>query len=166
MGSHFVMYLAKMPENAKSGLPPTDVERVDSYAYLPPNSEHSLKSDSTATLVVFERRHEYLKNHAPEQITGTTDKQPLLETPGEVFELRKLIPTYFPYDFYIHYYGFSKLQMGEFLNLKLLSLKRRASTPGARMGAHVWPWSGRHRSRRRALLPQARFVRFCRLGFC
>ncbi|GFQ03033.1 (s)-ureidoglycine aminohydrolase [Phtheirospermum japonicum] len=137
MGSHFVMYLAKMQENAKSGLPPTDVERfvfvlqgvvtlndisgikqeleVDSYAYLPPNSEHSLKSDASATLVVFERRYDYLKNHAPEQIIGKTDKQPLLETPGEVFELRKLIPTSLPYDFNIHIMDF---QPGEFLNVK------------------------------------------------
>ncbi|KAL3633653.1 hypothetical protein CASFOL_022415 [Castilleja foliolosa] len=191
MGSHFVMYLAKMPENAKSGHPPTDVEsivspsrnediddvvgplrddveddvrdgadannraivmdytaqfttneqwascedlkswvtsigiehgmvivvsrKVDSYAYLPPNSEHSLKSDSTSTLVVFERRHEYLQNHPPEQIIGTTDKQPLLETQGEVFELRKLIPTSLPYDFNIHIMDF---QPGEFLNVK------------------------------------------------
>ncbi|KAL3646139.1 hypothetical protein CASFOL_011319 [Castilleja foliolosa] len=136
MGSHFAMYLAKMQKNAKSGLPPTGVERfifvlqgvvtlsdisdikheleVDSYAYIPPNSEHLLKSDKSATLVVFERRHDYL-NHVPEQIVGTTDKQPLLETPGEVFELRKLIPISLPYDFNIHIMDF---QPGEFLNVK------------------------------------------------
>ncbi|KAL6506769.1 hypothetical protein OROHE_022206 [Orobanche hederae] len=137
MGSHFVMYLAKMQENSKSGLPPTDVERFvfvlqgmvtlsdisgvkselkeDSYAYLPPNSDHSLKSYASATLIVFERRHDYLKNHIPDQIIGSTDKQPLLETPGEVFELRKLLPTSLPYDFNIHIMDF---QPGDYLNVK------------------------------------------------
>lgn len=137
MGSHFVMYLAKMQENAKSSTPPNDVERfifviqgkltltnvsginhnlmVDSYVYLPPNFEHFLKSDASATLVVFERRYAYLENHSTEQIVGSTDKQPLLETPGEVFELRKLLPTSAPYDFNIHIMDFHP---GEFLNVK------------------------------------------------
>lgn len=137
MGSHFVMYLAKMQENSKSGLPPSDVERflfvlqgvvtlsemsginhkleVDLYAYIPPNLEHSLKSDNAATLIVFERRHAYLENHMAELIVGSTDKQPLLETPGEVFELRKLLPTSLAYDFNIHIMDF---QPGEFLNVK------------------------------------------------
>ncbi|KAF8412475.1 hypothetical protein HHK36_000439 [Tetracentron sinense] len=137
MGSHFVMYLANMQENSKSALPPRDVERflfvvqgtvalanvsgishrllVDSYAYLPPNFEHSLKCDAAATLVVFERRYVYLENHIPEQIVGSTDIQPLLETPGEVFELRKLLPMSAPYDFNIHIMDF---QPGEFLNVK------------------------------------------------
>ncbi|XP_057792934.1 (S)-ureidoglycine aminohydrolase isoform X1 [Salvia miltiorrhiza] len=137
MGSHFVMYLAKMQENSKSGLPPKDVERfvfvlhgvvtlidassakhkleVDSYAYLPPNSRHSLDSSASATLVVLERRYDYLEKHATEQIIGSTSEQPLLETPGEVFELRKLLPTSLPYDFNIHIMDF---QPGEFLNVK------------------------------------------------
>ncbi|KAL0400371.1 UNVERIFIED_CONTAM: (S)-ureidoglycine aminohydrolase [Sesamum radiatum] len=137
MGSHFVMYLAKMQENSKSGLPPRDVERflfvlggevtftdasslkhkleVDSYAYLPPNAEHSVQSDASATLVIFERRYDYLENHTTEQIIASTNKQPLLETPGEVFELRKLLPTSLPYDFNIHIMDF---QPGEFLNVK------------------------------------------------
>jgi len=137
MGSHFVMYLAKMQENSKSGLPPNDVERflfvvqgsaaltnasgahhqlmVDSYAYLAPNSKHSLECDASATLVVFERRYSPLENHFSEQIVGSTDQQPLLETPGEVFELRKLLPPSLPYDFNIHIMDF---QPGEFLNVK------------------------------------------------
>ncbi|XP_030524878.1 (S)-ureidoglycine aminohydrolase [Rhodamnia argentea] len=136
MGSHFVMYLAKMQENSRSGLPPCDIERfifvvqgtvslamssksqqlmVDSYAYLPPNVEHSLSSDAPATVVVFERRYASLDSHVPEVIVGSTDKQPLLETPGEVFELRKLLPTSVAYDFNIHIMDF---QPGEFLNVK------------------------------------------------
>ncbi|BBH03021.1 ureidoglycine aminohydrolase [Prunus dulcis] len=88
---------------------------VDSYAYLPPNVEHSLKCDGSATLVVFERRHASLENQPTEQIVGSTDQQPLLETPGEVFQLRKLIPTSIPYDFNIHIMDF---QPGEYLNVK------------------------------------------------
>ncbi|XP_010919786.1 (S)-ureidoglycine aminohydrolase isoform X2 [Elaeis guineensis] len=86
MGAHFTMYLAKMQENSKSGLPPKDVER-----------------------------YVILEDHYPEQIIGSTDKQPLLETPGEVFELRKLLPTSAPYDFNIHIMDF---QPGEYLNVK------------------------------------------------
>ncbi|KAI6702338.1 hypothetical protein NL676_011474 [Syzygium grande] len=136
MGSHFVMYLAKMQENSRSGLPPSDIERficvvqgtvslamssksqrlmVDSYAYLPPNVEHSLSADAPATLVVFERRYASLDGHVAEVIVGSTDEQPLLETPGEVFELRKLLPTSVAYDFNIHIMDF---QPGEFLNVK------------------------------------------------
>ncbi|KAB5573977.1 hypothetical protein DKX38_001171 [Salix brachista] len=43
-----------------------------------------------------------LENHVTEQIVGSTDQQPLLETPGEVFELRKLLPPSLLYDFNIH----------------------------------------------------------------
>ncbi|XP_009613335.1 (S)-ureidoglycine aminohydrolase isoform X1 [Nicotiana tomentosiformis] len=137
IGSHFVMYLAKMQENSKSGLPPSDVERfifvvqgsviltnvsgnvhkltVDSYAYLPLNLDHTVEADAAATLVVFERRYYGLENHVTKQIVGSTDKQPLLETPGEIFELRKLLPTSLAYDFNIHIMDF---QPGEFLNVK------------------------------------------------
>ncbi|XP_068650757.1 (S)-ureidoglycine aminohydrolase [Aristolochia californica] len=137
MGSHFAMFLAKMEETSKSALPPKDVERflfvvqgsailsngsgtshrllVDSYAYLPPNFDHSLECHSAATLVVIERRYLNLESHMPEPIVGSTNMQPLLETPGEVFELRKLLPTSASYDFNIHIMDF---QPGEFLNVK------------------------------------------------
>ncbi|PWA58506.1 ureidoglycine aminohydrolase [Artemisia annua] len=137
MGSHFVMYIAKMQESSKSGLPPKHVERfafvlqglvtftnasgtgqtltVDSFAYLPPNSEHLFESDESATLVIFERRYSYLEDHIPEPIVGSTDQQALLDTPGEVFQLRKLLPTSLSYDFNIHIMDF---QPGEFLNVK------------------------------------------------
>ncbi|ESR53404.1 (S)-ureidoglycine aminohydrolase [Citrus sinensis] len=126
-----------LQENARSALPPHDVERfifvvqgsamltnasgvssklmVDSYTYLPPNFAHSLRAEGSATLVVFERRYASLENHITEQIVGSTDKQPLLETPGEVFQLRKLLPQAVPFDFNIHIMDF---QPGEFLNVK------------------------------------------------
>ncbi|XP_072958269.1 (S)-ureidoglycine aminohydrolase [Typha angustifolia] len=137
MGAHFTMYLAKMQDDSRSGLPPKNVERflfvldgsillsnssemshklpVDSYAYLPANVEHMLKCRKSAILVIFERRYVSVNNASPEQIVSTTDKQPLLETPGEVFELRKLLPTSAPYDFNIHIMDF---QPGEYLNVK------------------------------------------------
>ena len=74
-----------------------------------------METDAAATLVVFERRYSRLENHVTEQIVGSTEKQPLLETPGEIFELRKLPPTSLAYDFNIHIMDF---QPGEFLNVK------------------------------------------------
>ncbi|XP_078148237.1 ureidoglycine aminohydrolase [Carex rostrata] len=135
IGAHFVMYLAKMQEDSKSALPPKDVERfvfvvqgsvaleagalhklkVDSYAYLPPNTEHSMKCDELATIVIFERRYAQIGTNVPELRIGSTDEHPLLETPGEIFELRKLLPTSVPYDFNIHIMDFSP---GEYLNVK------------------------------------------------
>ncbi|XP_020262881.1 probable (S)-ureidoglycine aminohydrolase [Asparagus officinalis] len=137
MGSHFTMYLVNMQEGSTSALPEKGVERfvfvvqgsvlfsngsgsshklhVDYYAYIPPNLDHSLKSEMTTTLVIFERRYATLENYYPEQIIGETDKQPLLETPGEVFELRKLLPTSAAYDFNIHIMDF---QPGEYLQVK------------------------------------------------
>ncbi|KAG0453080.1 hypothetical protein HPP92_025744 [Vanilla planifolia] len=137
MGSHFTMYLAKMQEGSRSALPAKDIERfvfvvqgscllsvalgithqldVDFYAYIPPNSDHLLKCD-VATLVILERRYARLEGYVlPELIIGSTDEQPLLETPGEVFELRKLLPTSPSYDFNIHIMDF---QPGEYLNIK------------------------------------------------
>ncbi|KAL8167903.1 hypothetical protein V2J09_009402 [Rumex salicifolius] len=133
-GAHFVMYLAKMQDNSRSELPPKNVERfifliegavtltdesgvthklmVDSYAYLPPDFEHSISSETAAALVIFERRYAFLQNYVTELIVGSTNKRPLLETPGE---LRKLLPTSEAYDFNIHIMDF---EPGEFLNVK------------------------------------------------
>ncbi|EMS47572.1 hypothetical protein TRIUR3_31170 [Triticum urartu] len=137
LGAHFTMYLANMQDGSKSALPPKDVERlifvvqgsialsvesgtthsmlVDSYAYLPANMKHSVISDKPSTLVIFERRYTAIGDYHADLVVGSTDKQPLLETPGEVFELRKLLPTSLPYDFNIHIMDF---QPGEYLNVK------------------------------------------------
>lgn len=158
MGSHFVMYLAMMQENSMSGLPPYDAERfifvvqgavtfsnisginqklmVDSYAYLPPNFHHSISCDASATLVVFERRRSFLENLYTEQIVGSTDQQPLLETPGEVFQLRKLIPTSISYDFNIHIMDF---EPGEYLNVKKTYMEQ--SIWGWGLSSEPWPRS-------------------------
>jgi len=137
IGAHFTMYLANMQDGSKSAPPPKDVERlifvlqgsislsvgtgtthslsVDSYAYLPANIKHSMISDESTTLVIFERRYAATEDSPPDLIVGSTDKQPLLETPGEVFQLRKLLPTSLLYDFNIHIMDF---QPGEYLNVK------------------------------------------------
>ncbi|CAM6045683.1 unnamed protein product [Sphagnum compactum] len=140
MGAHFTMYLASMAGNASSLQPLSGIERfvfvvkgevmltvhtllqshclqVDGFAYLPPEMEHVLATaGSSATLIVFERRYTIVGgNQAPELIVGSTDKQPLIEAPGEIFELRKLLPTNSIYDFNIHVMDF---QPGEFLNVK------------------------------------------------
>ncbi|GJN32349.1 hypothetical protein PR202_gb20852 [Eleusine coracana subsp. coracana] len=47
-------------------------------------------------------RYSTIEDYHPDLVVGSTDKQPLLETPGEVFQLRKLLPTSLPYDFNIH----------------------------------------------------------------
>uniref|UniRef100_A0A8I7B5S8 Cupin 2 conserved barrel domain-containing protein n=1 Tax=Hordeum vulgare subsp. vulgare TaxID=112509 RepID=A0A8I7B5S8_HORVV len=105
LGAHFTMYLANMQDGSKSALPPKDVERlifvvqgstalsvesrttqsllVDSYAYLPANMKHSVISDKPTTLVIFERRYTSIGDYQPDLVVGSTDKQPLLETPGE-----------------------------------------------------------------------------------
>ncbi|CAI5960083.1 unnamed protein product [Closterium sp. NIES-64] len=46
---------------------------------------------------------------------GQTHKQPIRPVPGEVFALRKLLPTTIAYDFNIHIMDF---EPGEFLNVK------------------------------------------------
>lgn len=46
---------------------------------------------------------------------GHTDEQPLLPVPGEVFELRKLLPPTPVYDFNVHIMDFKP---GEYLNVK------------------------------------------------
>ncbi|CAI9095602.1 OLC1v1031590C1 [Oldenlandia corymbosa var. corymbosa] len=137
MGSHFVMYLAKMQENSKSGIPPRDVERfifvvhgavlltdisgvthslnVDSYAYLPPNSTHSLNCDTSSTLIVIEKRYNYLESHIPDLIVSSTDKQPLVVTPGEGYEYRDLLSASLAHDFNIYIMDYKP---GQFLNVK------------------------------------------------
>eukprot|EP00249_Psilotum_nudum_P020845 c27870_g2_i1 orf=332-1240(+) len=137
MGSDFSMYIANMKENATSGLPLDGIERfvfvvkgeiilstsyegtftlhVDWFAYLPPNFKHFLSCTSSATIVVFERRYYKLQDKAPDFIVGATDKQPVVEAPGEVFVLRKLLPASIEYDFNVHVMDFKP---GEYLNVK------------------------------------------------
>ncbi|CAI5507374.1 unnamed protein product [Closterium sp. Naga37s-1] len=98
----------------------------DSYLFLPPNTPHALASASGATLVLIERRYCPISGLATASgvesgseglavVVGQTHKQPILPVPGEVFALRKLLPTTIAYDFNIHIMDF---EPGEFLNAK------------------------------------------------
>ncbi|KAB2632366.1 ureidoglycine aminohydrolase [Pyrus ussuriensis x Pyrus communis] len=104
MGSHFVIYLAR----CKGAITLTNVFgisyklMVNSYAYLPPNADHSLRCDASPALGVFERspiqvakvffmllyKHVSLENQSTKLIIGSTDEQPLLETPGEILDFQ------------------------------------------------------------------------------
>jgi hypothetical protein len=52
----------------------------------------------------------------PEILHGKTEDKPVLPVPGEVFALRKLLPTTADYDFNVHIMDF---QPGESLNIKV-----------------------------------------------
>eukprot|EP00850_Spirogloea_muscicola_P014174 SM000100S09401 [mRNA] locus=s100:181747:183445:- [translate_table: standard] len=57
----------------------------------------------------------YGTDDVPEAAVGSTDEQPVVAVPGEVFVLRKLLPTGPAYDFNIHIMDF---EPGEYLNVK------------------------------------------------
>ena len=63
--------------------------------------------------MVFERR--YAGAGTPTFQQGSTDEQPLLGVPGEVFALRRLLPLTADFDFNIHIMDF---QPGEYLTVK------------------------------------------------
>ncbi|XP_066390830.1 probable (S)-ureidoglycine aminohydrolase isoform X2 [Miscanthus floridulus] len=112
--------------------------QVDSYAYLPANTKHSMISDEPTTVVIFERRYSAIEDSHPDLIVGSTDKQPLLETLGEVFQLRKLLPTSLSYDFNIHIMDF---QPGEYLNVKVSRASRGYHLDGTVCSSVVCcPW--------------------------
>lgn len=142
MGAHFVMSLVDLPAGAAAQPLPQGVERAafvlngtaaaaeragaaraelaaDSFAYFPPGSQGELVAgDAGASLVVFERKHVPQPGAgSPAFHTGTTDERPALETPGEIFGLKKLLPTTPEYDFNLHIMDF---QPGEYLNVKEL----------------------------------------------
>ncbi|KAL2607753.1 hypothetical protein R1flu_026326 [Riccia fluitans] len=88
----------------------------DGYAYLPPDSIHETRSKEPSMLLVFECRYTIEGSVRPELLLGMTHRQPLLDTPGKVFALRKLLTTSNAYDFNVHVMEF---QPGEYLNEKV-----------------------------------------------
>ncbi|KAL9663453.1 hypothetical protein QQ045_018839 [Rhodiola kirilowii] len=121
MGSHFVMYLAKMQGWSDASATLVVIERrllfiknclcdhISSFKYKIAfhlfiiNHISPVYNISHSPLLVNNIRYSSLGNHVTQPIVGSTDQQPLLDTPGEVFELRKLLPTSLVYDFNIHY---------------------------------------------------------------
>nr|KAJ0216865.1 hypothetical protein LSAT_V11C300107260 [Lactuca sativa] len=124
MGAHFVMYIAKMQESSKSGLPPKHVERfvfvvqglvtltnVSGICQTLMTRLLTYLLTQSITLKVMNLLHLlYLKEGMltwkiiyPSRLLAPPISSHFL-TPLErhVFQLRKLLPTSLPYDFNIH----------------------------------------------------------------
>mmetsp|Transcript_49425 Transcript_49425/g.120645 ORF Transcript_49425/g.120645 Transcript_49425/m.120645 type:complete len:295 (+) Transcript_49425:211-1095(+) len=141
MATHFTMALAKIAPGGGSDAAPEGIERFvlliagdlsvgkdslppEGFAYLPPADLRSgaIVSPTGADVLIFERRYVPLDSgetlfHPPFPTfqMGAVGEKPLLDTPGEMFDLRKLLPTSEEYDFNIHVMDF---QPGEHLNVK------------------------------------------------
>ncbi|GMH35662.1 hypothetical protein BSKO_03530 [Bryopsis sp. KO-2023] len=100
-----------------------------SYAYIPPSFHHRLRSEDGGGFLVYEQKYKPLAatenmngadvdgktDEVPPFLYGITDEQPVLDTPGEMFALRKLLPQTPVYDFNIHVMDFKP---GEHLFVK------------------------------------------------
>lgn len=136
IGAHFSMFLAHMSGNATAAPPSPGVQRFlfvltgevtltfeservflqeDSFAYLPANSEHSIQTECGAAVLFIEKMYTLSDEAFPKVLFGRTKEQPILPVPGEVFALRKLLPTTSAHDFNIHVMDFLP---GEYLNVK------------------------------------------------
>ncbi|PSC68380.1 DNA-binding protein isoform X1 isoform C [Micractinium conductrix] len=125
VGANFAMYLATLRRDSLGTPPPAGHERfifvldgvvevtasgekvelhADDFAFLPAGMDHSVQSVAGAGLVVYERR--YALKGSPKFVHGHTQEQAVLDTPGEVFALRKLLPATEEYDFNMHVMDF------------------------------------------------------------
>uniref|UniRef100_A0A7S3R5D7 Cupin type-2 domain-containing protein n=2 Tax=Dunaliella tertiolecta TaxID=3047 RepID=A0A7S3R5D7_DUNTE len=135
-GASFSMFMAHMkPDSEAAPAPAETVERfilvlegeaqatspegktiilpTNHYAYFPPNTPARLRSATGAGLLIYERVYKAKGN--PVFLHGYVEDSPLLATPGETFQLRKLLPQTTDYDFNIHIMDFNP---GEYLNVK------------------------------------------------
>lgn len=137
-GTNFAMYLAKLQAGGGTSPPPKGIERfvfildgavnasdgkaskpvaqlhADDYVYFPPDHKGALTSDKGAGLLVWERRYA-VEGGKPGFQHGSTAEKTILETPGEVFALRKLLPVTDDYDWNFHVMDFNP---GQYLNVK------------------------------------------------
>ncbi|KAL3134040.1 hypothetical protein ABBQ32_008472 [Trebouxia sp. C0010 RCD-2024] len=134
-GANFAMYLADMKTNASATAPGAGIERLifvldgvvklyhgskttalhaDDYAYMPPDTPHSLHADQGAGVLIYERVYA-IQEGKPQVHIGSTSKQPTVDVAPEVFVLRKLLPQTADYDFNIHIMDF---RPGEYLYVK------------------------------------------------
>jgi len=81
------------------------------YFYFPMNTEHEIytDSDNQCELVMYEAFTKPKLNGKPDEfptgqkvIVGETDSLPNIETPGEIFRLKKLLPQTLEYDVNFH----------------------------------------------------------------
>ena len=94
-----------------------------SYAYFPADHVHKLFSEKGAKAIVYERKYvepkgavkDAVGDKRPTVIVGTTDTLPNIETPGEIFGLKKLLPQTLEYDVNFHVMDFNP---GESLYVK------------------------------------------------
>lgn len=135
--TNFAMYLVKMGAKGASMAPPKGMERfvfvldgginltdggkapaaelhADDFVYFPPDHKGAMSSDAGAGLLIWERKYS-IEGGKPKFQFGHTAEQATLDTPGEVFVLRKLLPFTADYDFNIHVMDFNP---GEYLNVK------------------------------------------------
>ncbi len=94
--------------------PPSVTLHADQFAYFPPGQQHTLTSENGAGVLVYERRYAVPGGNPTFQY-GSTNDQPVLPVPGEIFVLRKLLPQTVDFDFNIHIMDFLP---GEALNVK------------------------------------------------
>lgn len=144
VGAQFSMAIVNMREASSSGLPPAGAERfvfllngtalvsgtgeesalgsAGAFAYFPPDFDGGIRSAKGCNLLLFERIYvprarTSQDTEQPKFIVGNTEDQPNLDTPGEVFGLKKLLPASPEYDFNIHVMDF---EPGQHLNVKEL----------------------------------------------
>jgi len=100
--------------------------RAGEYFYFPMNVEHEIYTDAKnqCELVMYEAFTKPKLNGKPDEfptgqkvIVGETDSLPNIETPGEIFRLKKLLPQTLEYDVNFHVMDFAP---GETLNVKEL----------------------------------------------
>ena len=87
---------------------------ANEYAYFPAGLLHSIRSAHGAGIVVYERKYEIEEGKA-HFLSGSVQSQPMKSVPGEVFELRKLLPATEEFDFNVHVMDFLP---GQHLNVK------------------------------------------------
>lgn len=107
---------------------------LSSPSFLLVNHHHPTPSSLPSPNLLLPSLH----NHQGKPVTqfGHTDDVSTLETPGEVFVLRKLLPATTDYDFNIHVMDFNP---GEFLNVKVWCFfESTAGYCGAVCGAFIW----------------------------
>jgi len=95
------------------------------YAYFPADHAHVITSVSGASVLVYEKSYVPPSGAVaaalgpnpptPAMVVGHVDLQPNIETPGEVFGLKKLLPQSLEFDVNFHVMDFNP---GEHLNVK------------------------------------------------
>lgn len=99
--------------------------RHGGYAFFPADAPHAVRSSDGASILVYEKPYRPPTGAsaaalgpnppAPAFVFGDVDELPTLETPGETFDLRKLLPQTLEWDVNFHVMDFKP---GEFLHVK------------------------------------------------